>query len=509
MPEEAELKLSVRPEHAARIGRHPVVRKLKTGRASTKHMVGTYFDTPDLLLRRREMSLRVRAVDHRFIQTLKRMKPAEGAILERDEWEADVAGETPDVSKLDANGVRQIFEADGVAASLRPLFKTDVQRTVWLLRDADTEIELTLDIGEIRDQNGGRVPVCEAELELKSGDARRLYDVALALNDRVDCTVNGVAKSERGYALYRKEAPAPIKASRVALARGTTVWQGFVAICRNCLAQLEANAPVAREGRDPEGIHQARVAIRRLRAAFKVFKPVLPEERRAYFAKDLRWLQRQLGDARDLDVFLVEMLEPMRKHLPKDRALTELRDRVVKARAAAQVRARKALESRRYGRLRLELERWFADPLGVDADPALGRSVRWFARRSIRKAQDKMIAAGSDIDGLPEAGLHALRIRGKQVRYCAEFFASVFPEKGPRRHAKLLAQLQDCLGALNDSAVANEVLARLERTGGPLDPRAKAQVVGWFAARIHEERQNLGRIWARVSTVDAYWAKLR
>jgi inorganic triphosphatase YgiF len=506
MPVEAELKLSVRPEHAARIGRHPVVRKLKTGRASTKHMVGTYFDTPDLLLRRREMSLRVRAVDRRFIQTLKRMKPAQGAILERDEWEADVAGESPDISKLEASAVRQIFAADGVAASLRPLFKTDVQRTVWRLRDADAEIELALDVGEIRDQNGGRVPVCEAELELKAGDARRLYDVALALNDRVDCTVSGLAKSERGYALYRKEVMVPVKASRVALKRSTTVWQSFVAICRNCLAQLEANAPVAREGRDPEGIHQARVAIRRLRAAFKVFKPVLSEEKRVFFAKDLRWLQRQLGDARDLDVFLGEMLDPMRAHLPKDPALIALRGRVVKARAAAQVRAQKALESRRYGRLRLELERWFAEPLGADADPALSRSVRWFARRSIRKANDKMIAAGDDLAGLSEAKLHALRIRGKQVRYCVEFFASLFAEKGPRRHARLLARLQDCLGGLNDSAVANEVLTRLERAGGPLDPRAKANVVGWFAARIHEERKNLDRIWARLSDVDAYWA---
>jgi len=506
MPEEAELKLSVRPEHAARIGKHPVVRKLKTGRASTKHLVGTYFDTPDLLLRRRDMSLRVRAVDRRFIQTLKRMKPSEGAIFARDEWEADVAGESPDISKLEASDIRQIFEADGVAASLRPLFSTDVQRTVWHLNDDGAEIELALDVGEIRDRNGGRVPICEAELELKAGDARRLYDVALALNDRVDCTVSGQAKSERGYALYGKEAPMPVKASRVALKRGTTVWQGFVAISRNCLAQLEANAPVAREGRDPEGIHQARIAIRRLRAVFKVFKPALPADKRKYFAKDLRWLQQQLGDARDLDVFLYEMLDPMLAHLPTEPALIALRARVVKARAAAQTRARKALQSRRYGRLRLELERWFAEPLAPDADPVLSRSVRWFARRSIRKAQDKMIAAGDDIAGLSEAGLHALRIRGKQVRYCVEFFAGLFPEKGPRRHARLLAQLQDCLGALNDSVVANDVLARLERAGGALDPRAKAHVVGWFAARIHKERKKLGRIWGRVSKVDAYWA---
>lgn len=506
MSEEAELKLSVRPAHAARIGRHPLVQKLKTGRARTKRMVGTYFDTPDLLLKRRDLALRVREVDKRHIQTLKRMKPSTGGIFIRDEWEADVADDRPDVSKIEEGDVRRIFEADGVASLLQPLFRTEVKRTVWTLRDDGAEIELALDIGEIRGAKGGSVPVCEAELELKAGDTRRLYDVALALNDKVDCTVSGLAKSDRGYAMLGDRPPAPVKASAVPLKRGMTVWQAFVEICRNCLVHLEANAPIARDGRDPEGVHQARVAIRRLRAAFKVFKPALPAERRAYFAKDLRWLQRQLGDARDLDVFLTETLDPMLAHQPGEAALLDLRERVVAMRADAYGRAQKALESRRYGRLRLELERWFVDPLPADADRALRRSVRWFARRSIRKAHGKMLAAGNDLDALSEGDLHALRILGKQARYCVEFFAGLFPEKGPRRHAKVLARLQDCLGALNDSTVANDLLKQLERKDATLNGRVRAYISGWFAARIHDERAKLKKIWSRLSALDAYWA---
>lgn len=505
MPEEAELKLSVRPEHAARIGKHPIVRKLKTGRAHTKHLVGTYFDTPDLLLKRHDLSLRIRKADRRYIQTVKRMRPAAGAILARDEWESDVAGNSPDIAKVEDGGIRQMLETEGVAARLRPLFRTDMRRTVWTLHYGDTEIELALDVGDIRDGNGGRVPVCEAELELKGGDACRLYDIALALSDRVDCTVSSLAKSERGYALYRKELPKPVKASGVPLQRGMTVWQSFVAICRNCLAQLEANAPVAREGQDPEGLHQARVALRRLRAAFKVFKPALPAERRVSFAKDLRWLQKQLGAARDLDVFLGEMLQPMLAHLPDEPALLDLRDRVEKARADAYRQAEEALESRCYGHLRLALEQWFAESSAPGADAALMRSVRWFARRSIRKAHDKMMSAGSELATMSEADLHALRIRCKQARYCVEFFSGLFPVKGPRRHAKMLARLQDCLGALNDSVVANAVLERLEQAGGPLDPQVKAYVLGWFAARIHAERRNLAQAWSRLSALDAYW----
>lgn len=503
MPEETELKLSVRPEHAGRIGKHPVVRKLKAAPGRTKHLVSAYFDTPDLLLRQRALSLRIRDVDKRHVQTLKRMRPLDGAILKRDEWEKDVAGSSPDLGAFDDVEINRFLNESVPAGKLKRLFETDVQRTIWNLRDGNVEVELALDVGEVRGENGARTPLCEAELELKSGDARHLYDIALALNDRIDCTVGTLAKSERGYALYQDGTLSSVKAAPVALSRDMTVWQAFVAISRNCLAHLEANAPVACIGRDPEGIHQSRVAIRRLRAAFKVFKAALPEEKRTYFSADLRWLQKQLGDARDLDVFLAESLDPMRAHMQREKALTALRQRIEAARGDAYARASKALQSRRYGRLRLELERWFSEP--AEADTKLTRNVRRFAKRSIHKAHRKVMNAGDHLESMSDADLHALRIRGKQARYCVEFFSSLYPKRGPKQHAKVLSRLQDCLGALNDSVVANALLRRLERKGGALDPRAKAFVVGWFAARIHDERRNLKSVWADMTETEAYW----
>lgn len=505
MPEETELKLSIRPEHVARIGKHPIVRTLKTGRARTKHLISTYFDTPDLLLRQRSLSLRVRTVDHRHVQTLKRTQPADGAIMKRDEWEKDVDGCWPDVGAVGDSAIDRFFQNSVSRKTLDQLFATDVQRTVWDLSDDTADIELSLDVGEIRGQNGARVPLCEAELELKAGDSNRLYDIALALNDRIDCTVGTLAKSERGYALYGNELPEAAKASAVTLDRDMTVWQAFLAISRSCLVHLDANVPVVCLGgsKDPDGVHQARVAIRRLRAAFKVFKGAIPDEIRTHFMDELRWLQKQLGDARDLDVFLMESLEPMRARMPREKALTVLRRRVEDARGDAYAQAAKALQGRRYGRLRLELEQWFARM--PDGEKILRRNVRWFARRSIRKAHRKVMAAGEHLDAMSEADLHALRIRGKQARYCVEFFSSLYPRQGPKRHAKALTRLQDCLGALNDSVVANGLLRRLERKGGALDPRAKAFVVGWFAARIHDERRNLNGVWADLEELEAYW----
>ncbi len=506
MPEETELKLSVRPEHAARIKNHPLVRQLRSGRARTTHVVGTYYDTPDLLLSRRALTLRLRDIDQRRIQTLKRMGSGRGPIVVRDEWEQEVNGRAPNIDAIADEDIRRFFAETDAAKALLPIFKTDVQRTLWTLRDKNSEIELALDIGEIRSEKGGSAPICEAELELKSGDPRRLLDVALALNERIDCTVAPLSKAARGYALCRGEPAVPVKASVLALRRGETVWQAFVEISRNCLAHLEANDPVARAGIDPEGIHQARVAIRRLRAAFKVFKAVLPQDRRAHFVKELRWLQKQLGEARDLDVFLADLLTPLQTRLPNDAVLRQLRARIEYARHEAYGRARDALVCRRYGRLRLELERWFIEPLAPDSDPALSRTVKSFAKRSIRKAHEKMLSFGEHLETMSDTELHGVRIRGKQARYCVEFFASLFPERAMRRHAKALAALQDCLGALNDAVVAREILKRLDSKADPLDPRAVPYVTGWFAARIHDERGRLGQIWPKLTEVEAYWS---
>lgn len=507
MPEETELKLSVRPEHAARIGTHPLVRKLKSGRVSTKRLVGTYYDTPDLLLKRRDLSLRVRDVDKRHVQTLKRMGPAAGALFVRDEWEHEVNGGAPDLGAIEDPGIRRMFAESGGADALRPMFRTDVQRTVWMLRAKDAEIELALDIGRVSSAKGRSAPICEAELELKSGDPRALFDIALALNERIDCTVGSRSKSDLGYALCAGDAPNAVKAAAVSLSRDMTVGGAFAAICRNCTAHLEANDPAARLGTDPEGVHQGRVAIRRLRAAFRIFKPVLEERTRARFVKELRWLQKQLGGARDLDVFDAGVVAPLLARAPDDAALLDLRARVERARKAAYRRATRTLQSARYGRIQLELERWLAEPCAVADDAVPSRGIRGFARRSIGKAHDHLVAFGGDPSHMPDADLHELRILGKQARYCAEFFSSLFPGRGPRQHLKALAALQDCLGTLNDGVVAREILTRLDAAEKPLDPRVAPYVLGWFAARIHDERERLRRLWPKLTEVEPYWEK--
>ena len=501
---ETELKLSLPREQADRLRRHPLIRNLKSGRAQTKRMIGTYFDTPDLSLKRRDLSLRLREVDKRWIQTLKRLGPSTGGLHVRDEWECEVKQPEPDPSCIDNEEVRGLLPNEG-PASLRPLFTTDVRRTAWQLQDGETKIELVLDIGEIRSGNDTVEPICEAELELKSGAPHRLFDIALALNDRIDFTVGHLTKSDRGYVLYSGAKRRPAKAKPIKIKRKMTVRQAFVAICQACLAHLQENEAAALSGTDPEGIHQTRVAIRRLRAAYKVFKPVLPVTERDFFAAELRWLQQELGEARDWDVFLDETINPLAQRFPDDDALKELIRRAKQARARAYLRAQGAMRSRRYGCLRLNLERSLlteSKPLGGGA---FNRPVAAFAKRSVRKAHKKVLAMGKGLSKLDDAALHDLRVQIKQSRYCVEFFAGLYSSRQARNHIKALIGLQDCLGVVNDGAVAHDLLSHLKNGSSPADTRAGAYIAGWFSAQSAVSRRGLGRAWNRLLAIKPYW----
>ncbi len=505
MQEETELKLSLPFDQADRLKRHPIIRDLKSGRARSRRMLGIYFDSNDLFLKRSDLSLRVRESENRHVQTLKRVGSAGGGLFVRDEWEHDVPDATPDISLIEDKRIRKRLARLNGNAALKPVFETDIRRTTWDLVDGETAVELVLDVGEVRSPDGASEMICEVELELKSGDSKRIFDIALALNERIDCTVGHISKSDRGYALCTETPHAATKSKPVVLSRRMTVWESFVRICEGCLAQLRANEAIIRCGGDPEGIHQARVAIRRLRAVFKIFRRVLPREDRSYFAQELRWLQQELGEARDLDVFILETLEPLRSRVPQEGSLSGLSKRAESARRAAYRRAEQALCSRRYGRILLMLERWLLFPSMRIAGTPLAKPIGKFAKHSIRKTQKKLLAHGTRLDSVDDEELHAVRIEGKQTRYCVEFFASLYPKRSVRRHIKALSALQDCLGGLNDGVVADALLARFGKGRNPIDESARACVMGWYAARIYGERRQLGKIWTGLVKQDRYW----
>jgi triphosphatase len=449
---EVELKFEVTPGDLKSLEGHPVM----AGPAQKISLATAYYDTPAGDLRAAGLSLRVRRQAGRFTQTLKRTRSAD--LFDRDEWEGETSRFAPDLTLLEDTPVADLLAAHGPA--LRQQFTLKVERAMRLHRVDGAEIEIVIDRGEVR-AGDAKEALLELELELKSGEAQQLYALAEDLLETAPIRLSFDTKSDRGHRLVSGEAGDARKAEALALTPGMSTEIAFRCIARSCLVQLAANGQALRLGRRPEALHQARIALRRLRSALTVFRPILRDEAFPFVRHELKWAADQLDLARDLDVFVDRVA-----HGHGDREAARFLGRLRQARDRAYDHGLEALDSPRYAKLLLKTALWIEDGPWIhddsaEAQAALEEPVVTFAARVLEDRSRKVRRTGKALRTLDPVVRHHLRIEAKKLRYAAEFFEKAFPhaDKRRRRYIDALKALQDELGALNDIAVA-PVIAR-------------------------------------------------
>ncbi len=515
---EIELKLLVAPEDLGRIEHHPALRELRRSAAHSERLATVYYDTPEFDLARDGVALRVRRTGDRWVQTLKADGNAVGGLHARDELEWPLDGEALDFAALDTSRYRTLFAGQQVRERLQPVFTTDFDRAARLVSFPDgTAAELAIDHGEIR--AGARTaPISEAEIELKTGDAQRLFELARELARDVPLRLGHESKAERGYALAGAVAPRPRKARPVLLTPGLSTGAALRRVAAECIAQMQANEAGMREGRDPEYLHQFRVGLRRLRSGLDIVGLAAGKEAIAPLADELRWLGATLGPARDWDVFAAETLARLAREFNVAEDLQAFLARCAAIRRAHGEAARDAVSSPRYTTLLLALGQSFArDDLaglrrpqaGDTAEPdaaAASVPVGEFAASVLDKRHRRLRKRGGSVPDAPAAERHRVRIDAKKLRYAAEFFASLYPPKRVRRYVDALEDLQDILGALNDAAVAEHLLAEAAAADPePVAPRVEGLVRGWIAATAGHELTRYPRAWREFEDVKPFW----
>ncbi len=490
---EIELKLTIDPTHVACFRHHSVLESMALGKPRRHKLHNVYFDTPDQDLQRAGIVLRLHRMNGSWMQTVKSDGSAEAGLHQRNEWEWPVCGGEPESAPIAASDLKLLTPK--LLARLRPLFVTDYWRTIWQLRTAQgAEIELVLDQGDVR-AGDARQPISEIELELKAGEAASLFEVALAIQEHVPLWVEDRSKAQRGYTLCSGETPPPLKAQHVTLAPEMLVVEAFQRIARECLSQLQGN--VAELGQDPEYLHQARVAVRRLHSVLGVFEAVFPEAR-ASVMEELRWLMGCLGPARDWDVFVTQTLPHIAELLSDNRALARLQADAAKFRDICRQAALEAVRSQRYTRLVLTLGHQLARQAELPGVPiVLGE----LATQTLSRQHKRVRRKGRLHAALNTAERHALRIAAKKLRYAAEFFSGIYPHKRVRPYLEALAALQDVLGALNDASVTQRLLADLSVQRG----QAAGIVIGWTACSSGVHLQKLRHAWRNFMRQKVFW----
>jgi triphosphatase len=464
------------------------------GDDDSRELISVYFDTPDLTLQKAGVSLRVRESKGHRVLTMKR-----GEGLAREEYEAPLEGEAP-------NGefapLREIL-SEGDAAALKPAFNVRVTRRQRLVKYAGAEIELALDQGEV--SGGVRVsPISEVELELKSGDPSALFDLARELSKYAPLYLSFDTKSARGQALVAGQTVEARRKEKVHLDRSATAGEAFQAGARNALGQIAANAAVLREAPNPHAVHQLRVAARRLRSGLSTFRRVVAGADYDRIKGELRWLAKAVDQARNLDVFAEDVVEPAQRMDGPPAGLPALADAVAQAREAARQAACETAACERFRTLMIDAAGWVETGAWM-AGEAAREPARAFAARTLDHRLGKLLKRGHKLAARDDAARHAARIEAKKLRYAAEGFGGLWAEKKADRFVEQVKRVQDGLGALNDIATAEPLLATLDLSADAA--YAAGELEGLRLAKKPKLVAAAARSLDRLADAKPYWTR--
>ena len=475
---EIELKFELSGSAVKKVRRHAL---LSRADHQTRSQKSVYFDTDESTVHKAGYSLRVRQVGDCFTQTVK-TKGGSAGLFDRGEWEAPVEQMAPESKALHRTPLGNLKRLTRDAA---PVVWSDVERTTWHVDRNGSVIEVVLDSGTVS-AGDHEAAFHELELELRTGEPAALFDFAQELGRAVPLQIGVLSKEERGRLLAECGFDREQKASVLDIRNSMDAGQVLALIVHECIRHFRLNEALIIAERDAKALHQARVAMRRLRSAFSQFRPAIGQGSLEPLEAELKEFLIPFGEARNLDVFLDNH---------GDRLARRDRRKLASSRAEAYDQVINTLEAQRSRDMFLDLVDWTASEnwrTDVASEP-----IRTFAAERLDAAWKKVKRRGKGIGDLGEQELHRLRISIKKLRYTVEFLTPLYPRKRVRKFASSLEEMQDCLGLLHDDTVGRQIVAdfALGETGRT-DATARSAQLKTLETRF-KQLKRVGRFWTR------------
>jgi triphosphatase len=297
---------------------------------------------------------------------------------------------------------------------------------------------------------------------------------------------------------YRPSIGAPnaraVNARRVLLRKRMTAADAFHATVLECLAQVGGNAPAIR-ARDPEGVHQVRVGLRRLQMALKSFGAETPELKA--LSRRGRAIADAFGPARELDVFADELLKPVLSKYGDHESFQAFVPALRHARGEAWDDALAEILNPDFGS--------FLNDVAAAAEqiPRDGRRIGKVSRNALDAHWKSARKRGKKVKKVYDDRTHKLRIALKKLRYAAEFFAPLYPRAKTARYIAALKKLLDRMGEANDVHGIGDTLARI---GNAAELRfAAGTIAGWHASREKRLTKKAMKGWKSFRKRKPFW----
>lgn len=493
---EFELKFEIPPAHLK-----SVASAVLDGKATRQRLQASYFDTPDGLLARHGIVVRLRKEGRRWVQTA---KGPTADMLQRLEHNVTLAspgaGVVPafDMSRHRGTPVGKAIDkalglkGNQMAPSLELLYGTDVQRISRQFVHGGSVVEIALDQGRVF-ANGHSQSICELEVELKEGKPVDAVDLARQWCNAHGLWISTIAKSMKGQRLRQAE-PFGEAISAVAPEYSplVTAHDMMSAVVLTCLGQILPNASELASGsQNPDHVHQLRVGIRRLRTALRELAGLTD-------AIDPGWEDalvnafRALGAHRDQShlalVFQPQLLEAGGPAIDFKNTPGKPPD------AGETVRA-PDFQTALLGLLGF-VQREATDGAQTPADLKKAVAAR------LDKLHKRALRDGKNFLALSEADQHGVRKRLKRLRYLIELTAPLFATGKRKRMASALKPVQVALGLYNDEWMA------LQAWRGMVSDEPNAWFgIGWLTARKQPNAKHCLKEIKAFAAIPLFWRK--
>ena len=450
------------------------------------------------------IALRVRSLGDSFVQTAKMFDPA-GHTAFRLEREDPVAGPRPCAALLrQAAGSGYADIADG---DLVPAFRTRINRRVLMLEDQGrgSRVEVAIDNGFV-EASGAREPLSEIELELMEGGIGDLYSLALGMHRQTPLAIEAFTKSQRGYALGGGLPPAWSKAGAFVLDPGTSLDDAIALTLGRCYGHWMNNQAAALDGRDIEGVHQMRVALRRLRAALELFAPWFDDGSQARFTADVKWIAANLAAVRDLDVLSHVTLAPLREAFRGDGDLARLEECIGNRRKEACRRLVLAVGSPRYTSAVLTLGQWIHERGWSAGDPVLDGPAEPHVSEALSEVYAQVLSRGEGFR-YPEPPSRVINsaCASSACAMPSSLSARSSAAQAPGSRRSRICRM--CWVRPTMQPWAGDLIRSCTGSASGKRPLARARglVAGWWAARGEHLESDARARWRTFTELEPFW----
>ncbi|MDA9556346.1 inorganic triphosphatase [Vibrio sp.] len=385
METEIELKFFVKDKFVTML-RNKIL-DLKVLQHNSKRLGNIYFETEDNWLRQHDIGLRIRTYNDVFVQTVKTAGRVVAGLHQRPEFNAEHTSTIPDLSLHPDDIWPKGRSIQDLQQQIKPLFSTDFTREQWLISMADgSQIEVAFDQGEVISGDKSE-PICEVELELRSGQIDALFTLARFLSDEGGMRLGNLSKAARGYYLAQgKPVIAPRHLSLVNTSSSDTVETCFINSLEHALDHWHRHEQLFFEGQEVGALYEIQNAIRFIRQTLLIYGDIVPRKASAILRQEMKWLDGELTWLKE-HFYLSDLLKDkgyILRKLDAQKTLVErLKEQKNKLPTAQDIQI--LFSSARYTGLLLDLSRWILlrgwQPfMGKKAQQSLSQSVLVFSR---------------------------------------------------------------------------------------------------------------------------------